>query len=152
LEDRSKKGGFLLAGLEGGGGLWNGQRLSLEHKRREKNRDTHLNGVLILAGERVDSALLDALLALGEALVPESEVGLAGLVRQGADFKRGRGEEMSEDNKREKQKMRGEESAYFPTAMIASRVYLGVVGRQTKVSHHGASEGFEILVRVGWEG
>jgi hypothetical protein len=62
------------------------------------------------------------------------------------------GEGRSNENKRDNERTRGEESAYFPTAMIASRVYLGVVGRQTKVSHHGASEGFEILARVDWEG
>lgn len=60
-------------------------------KEKKIDSDTHLHGVLILTGERVDSTLLDALLALGEALVPGSEVGLAGVIRRGADFKRCQG-------------------------------------------------------------
>lgn len=36
------------------------------------------------------------------------------------------------------------ESTHFPTAMIASRVYLDVVGRQTKGIAPRRSEGFEI--------
>jgi hypothetical protein len=62
------------------------------HKWKKKGWNTDLHGVLILAGEGVDSALLNALLALGEALVPGSEVELAGIVRRDADFQRGKGE------------------------------------------------------------
>lgn len=34
---------------------------------------THLDGVLVLAGEGVDSALLDTLLTLAKALVPKDQ-------------------------------------------------------------------------------
>jgi hypothetical protein len=37
-------------------------------------RSTHLHGVLVLAGEGVDCSLLDTLLTLRKALVPERRV------------------------------------------------------------------------------
>lgn len=67
--------GVLLAGLEGGGGL--DEIVSISAKLRdaiedEKNpSDTHLHGVLVLAGEGVNSTLLDTLLTLAKALVPK---------------------------------------------------------------------------------
>lgn len=73
---------------------------------RKIDGDTNLHRVLILAGEGVNSALLDALLALGEALVPGSEVGLARVIRRGADFKRCQGEGRSEENNRENERTR----------------------------------------------
>lgn len=63
----------------------------LGHRKKKIEWNTDLHGVLILAGEGVDSALLDALLALGEALVPGSEFGLAGLF-DGMLISRGNGE------------------------------------------------------------
>lgn len=96
------------------------------HRAASNCLKTHLHGVLILSRERVDGPLLDTLLALRQALVPMR----AKISRWigGCDAtmieKPGEG-----DAKRE--------GTHFPTAMIASRVYLRVVGRQTKVSHHG---------------
>lgn len=63
---------------------------------------THLDGVLVLPGEGVDGSLLDTLLALREALVPEEGISIRteGQVWEGT-------------------------KAYFPTAMIANRVSQG---------------------------
>lgn len=64
-----ERGGFLLAGLEGRGGLE--ERSGIIHRAVGICLATHLHRVLILSREGIDGPLLDTLLTLRQALVPK---------------------------------------------------------------------------------